>query len=62
MAQVKHLALNKYLRLRDIHGHTKACELMTQQESDEIFNLIVRCHTPDNINIETGAVCIREDG
>lgn len=61
MAEVKHLALQKYLRLRDIHGHEKANEMMTQQESDSIFELIVRCHTPDNINIETGAVRIRED-
>jgi len=27
MAEVKHLALSKYLKLRDTHGHTKACEL-----------------------------------
>lgn len=61
MAEVRHLALRKYLRLRDIHGHDKAIELMTQQENDEIFDLIVRCHTPDNTNMETGAVRIRED-
>jgi hypothetical protein len=61
MAEVKHLPLRKYLRLRDTHGHTKAVEMMTRQENEEIFNLIVRCHTPDNMCIETGVVRIRED-
>ncbi len=60
MAKIKHLALRKYLKLRDIHGHEKATEFMTQQESDEIFSLILRCSTPENYDEATGGFIIRE--
>jgi len=60
MAQVKHLALQKYLRLRDKQGHEKACELMTQQEKNDVFNLMVKCSTPENYHKASGGFIIRE--
>jgi hypothetical protein len=61
MAKIRHLPLQKYLRLRDIHGHTKACELMTQQEKNAVFNLIVSSTVPENYHKASGGFIIRED-
>lgn len=61
MSEVKHLALRKYLKLRDKYGHDHAVSVMTEQENEEIFNLILRCSVPENFNEETGGFIIREN-
>jgi len=61
MAEVKHLALSKYLKLRDTHGHTKACEMMTDVEHEEVFNLILRCSVPENYREEIDGFIIKEN-
>ena len=62
MAKIENLALQKYLRLRDKQGHVKACEMMTQKEKNEVFNLIVRNSTPENYDKASGGFIIREGG
>lgn len=54
----RYLLVKKYLRLKKTHGHDYAVNNMTQQEKDTMFNYIVSCHTPDRMDIETGAVKI----
>ena len=59
---VKHLALNKYLKLREKHGHDIAVKRMTQKENDEIFNLILRnSGVTENWSKANDGFIIRED-
>ena len=58
---VKHLALNKYLKLREKYGHDIAVKRMTQKECDEVFDLMMRNSVPENYHEATGGFIIRED-
>jgi len=61
MAEIKHLALRKFLMLKEKHGADYAMNQMTQKESDAIFDLILRNSVPENYHSETGGFIIRED-
>ncbi len=59
--KVQNLSLRKYMRLREIHGHTQAVRMLTEKELEIIHDLLVCCAVPDNYHEESGGFVIREN-